>query len=148
MWPQALTRISPERIGKCGCVGGCSFFGQNSNGINFFEPARSDIGNRKNIAIPVLRDPVADPGYGQSVLHEHQYVVHGYSGFGICLEKLLPANWPDSCREPKMLPECPDYRTQKSNSSHNSTDTPKHPKYHRSFSGMYFFLYFAKKNKH
>ena len=137
LWPQALTKVTPERVGKCGCIGGCNFFGLNSNGLNFFEPARSDIAERKNIAIPVLRDPIADPGYGQSVLHEHQFVVHGYSGFGIYLEQLLPLNWPNTCQEPKMLPECPDYRTHKSSSSHNSADTPKHPKYHRSFSGKH-----------
>ena len=58
-----------------------------------------------------------------------------YTSFGVGLDLVLPEGWPHSCREPRRLPFCPDYRTHKSSSSHNSSDTPKHPKYHRSVNG-------------
>ena len=79
-----------------------------------------------------------DPGYGQSILAENQLVVHGYTSFGVGLDLALPDGWPHSCRQPRRLPFCPDFRTLKSSSSHNSSDTPsKHPKYHRSFSSKH-----------
>ena len=137
LWPQALTKIPQDRVGKCGCSGGCNFFGQNSNGVRFFYPEKSDLGNRKNVAIPSLRNSVDDPGYGQSILADNQLVVQGYTAFGIGSDLVLPEGWPHSCREPVKLPFCPDYHTHKSSSSHNSSDTPKHPKYHRSFSGKH-----------
>jgi hypothetical protein len=110
---------------------------QNSNGVKFFEPEKTDVAERKNVALPCLRQRVDDPGYGESILTENQLVVHGYTAFGVGLDLVLPEGWPHSCREPKKLPFCPDYRTHKSSSSHNSSDTPKHPKYHRSFSGKH-----------
>jgi len=36
--------------GKCGCVGGCAFFGRNQNGQRFFKPSRNDIQDGINIA--------------------------------------------------------------------------------------------------
>ena len=90
------------------------------------------------MAAPCIRPRSADdPGYGQSILAENQLVVHGYTSFGVGLDLALPDGWPHSCREPRKLPFCPDYRTHKSSSSHNSSDTPKHPKYHRSFSAKH-----------
>ena len=90
------------------------------------------------MAVPCIRPRSADdPGYGQSILAENQLVVHGYTSFGVGLDLALPDGWPHSCREPRKLPFCPDYRTHKSSSSHNSSDTPKHPKYHRSFSSKH-----------
>ncbi|CAB4060690.1 unnamed protein product [Lepeophtheirus salmonis] len=86
------------RATKCGCVGGCNFFGSNINGPNMFKPSQADIKNR---------------------------------------ETCLPKGWPEECHVPDKLPLCPDYRTQKSNSSNTSTDTPRHPKQHRSFSGKH-----------
>ncbi len=134
LWPQPLTKISSDRLGKCGCVGGCNFFGVNANGEGFFEPESSDVVNRKNVALPCLKARVRDPGYGQSILHDDHLVAQGCGGFGLILDQLLPPEWPHSCEEPAKLPFCPNYGTQRSSSSHNSSDTPKHPKYHRSFS--------------
>lgn len=131
LWPQALTKVKDERLGKCGCLGGCNFFGDNSNGVRFFQPERSDISDRRSVAIPSLNNRFDNPGYGQSILHDNQFSIQGYESFGLCLENLLPENWPHSCHEPEKLPFCPDFTTHKSNSSHNSSDTPKHPKYHR-----------------
>ncbi len=131
LWPNALMK---ERAGKCGCVGGCNFFGNNSNGVRFFQPRKGDVRDKKNVALPCLKDRRRDPCYSQSILHDNQLLGQGCGGFGVLLETLLPPDWPDSCHEPEKLPFCPDYRTHKSNSSHNSSDTPKHPKYHRSFS--------------
>ncbi len=134
LWPQPLTKISSDRLGKCGCVGGCNFFGVNANGVGFFEPEGSDVVNRKNVALPCLKSRLRDPGYGQSILHDDHLVAQGCGGFGLILDQLLPPEWPHSCEEPAKLPFCPNYGTQRSSSSHNSSDTPKHPKYHRSFS--------------
>ncbi len=143
LWPQPLTKVSPDRLGKCGCVGGCNFFGANSNGCGFFEPDASDIVQRKNVALPCLKSRQGDPGYGQSILHDDHLVAQGCGGFGLVLDQILPPEWPHSCEEPAKLPYSSSfgggggssyYGTHKSNSSHNSSDTPKHPKYHRSFS--------------
>ena len=51
-------------------------------------------------------------------------------------EQLLPPKWPTGCHEATKLPFCPDFRTYKSSSSNNSGETPKHPRHHRSFSGI------------
>eukprot|EP00095_Tigriopus_kingsejongensis_P008238 maker-scaffold230_size244653-snap-gene-0.11 protein:Tk08238 transcript:maker-scaffold230_size244653-snap-gene-0.11-mRNA-1 annotation:"PREDICTED: uncharacterized protein KIAA1109-like isoform X7" len=136
LWPQALTKVSDRRFGKCGCVGGCDFFGNNTNGEDFFLPQTEDINSSKNVAFPVVRDKRENPGFGQSIIHDHELAVQGVAAFGFPVDTFLPPNWPHSCHEPIKLPFCPDFRTHKSNSSHYS-DTPKHPKYHRSFSGKH-----------
>ena len=45
-----------NRAGKCGCIGGCEFFGRNSSGVKFFEPEERDLSARKNVAVPCIRD--------------------------------------------------------------------------------------------
>ena len=35
----------------CGCVGGCTFFGNNFNGVRFFKPHKSDLKDGVNIAV-------------------------------------------------------------------------------------------------
>lgn len=35
---------------RCGCVGGCSFFGSNRNGLKFFKPSAQDLHDCVNIA--------------------------------------------------------------------------------------------------
>lgn len=47
LWPSDGRQFA---IGKCGCVGGCAFFGRNQNGQRFFKPSRSDIQDGFNIA--------------------------------------------------------------------------------------------------
>ncbi|XP_040563283.1 bridge-like lipid transfer protein family member 1 [Lepeophtheirus salmonis] len=125
------------RATKCGCVGGCNFFGSNINGPNMFKPSQADIKNRKNIAIVDIHPDLFDPAYGQSILHSGQCALEEIFYFKNLGETCLPKGWPEECHVPDKLPLCPDYRTQKSNSSNTSTDTPRHPKQHRSFSGKH-----------
>lgn len=47
LWPSDSRSLV---TGKCGCVGGCAFFGRNLNGQRFFKPSRSDINDGINIA--------------------------------------------------------------------------------------------------
>ena len=74
LWPPALTKVPPEVAGKCGCVGGCSFFGANCNGRNFFKPSRVDVDERCNVAIPTVKDRREKPAYGQSILYDNVLV--------------------------------------------------------------------------
>uniref|UniRef100_A0AAR5PXA5 Bridge-like lipid transfer protein family member 1 C-terminal domain-containing protein n=1 Tax=Dendroctonus ponderosae TaxID=77166 RepID=A0AAR5PXA5_DENPD len=64
LWPD-LNKTS----GKCGCTGGCMFFGNNRNGPRFFKPCRKDLEEGVNIAAFRISEPGRDPGYGQSILH-------------------------------------------------------------------------------
>lgn len=45
LWPE-LSKTS----GKCGCMGGCVFFGNNKNGARFFKPNKKDLEDGVNIA--------------------------------------------------------------------------------------------------
>ena len=138
LWPKLKVR-SKEVLGKCGCVGGCSFFGHNENGIGFFKPSRNDIDRKCNVAIPTIKD-ISSPGYGQSILRENTLTVKDcriFQSFAVMGEQLLPQQWPTGCHQAVKLPFCPDFRTYKSSSSNNSNETPKHPKHHRSFSGKH-----------
>lgn len=45
LWPE-LNQTS----GKCGCTGGCVFFGSNRNGPRFFKPGKMDLDEGLNIA--------------------------------------------------------------------------------------------------
>ncbi|XP_042203884.1 transmembrane protein KIAA1109 homolog isoform X4 [Homarus americanus] len=76
LWPQEVTKVSAQVFGKCGCVGGCSFFGNNKNGLTFFKPSKQDFYNGVNIAQLRVNDPTEGPGYGQSILHDDQLVFH------------------------------------------------------------------------
>ncbi|XP_075226335.1 transmembrane protein KIAA1109 homolog tweek [Lycorma delicatula] len=62
--------------GKCGCIGGCVFFGQNCNGQRFFKPSKQDVADGINIAAFRINESGKDPGFGQSILHENQLVFH------------------------------------------------------------------------
>ncbi len=134
LWPKSLIfgkLTSKEAFAKCGCVGGCSFFGANENGIGFFKPSRADIERKCNVCIPTLNDKVANPGYGQSILKDNAFTVRDcrlFQYFAVMGEQLLPATWPLECQEATKLPFCPDFRTYKSSSSNNSSETPKHPR--------------------
>ena len=72
LWQKAILKdigVPKEAMGNCGCIGGCSFFGLNENGIRFFSPCHTDISRRRNVAIPTLGDKLKNPGYGQSIIH-------------------------------------------------------------------------------
>lgn len=66
LWPE----LNKGHHGKCGCTGGCAFFGANSNGSRFFKPSRTDLEDGMNVAAFRINEPGKDPGYGQSILHE------------------------------------------------------------------------------
>ncbi|XP_039287951.1 LOW QUALITY PROTEIN: transmembrane protein KIAA1109 [Nilaparvata lugens] len=62
---------------RCGCIGGCVFFGQNRNGQRFFKPQpRQDGVDGVNIAAFRINETGKDPGFGQSILHDNQLVFH------------------------------------------------------------------------
>lgn len=47
LWTNDKTSNS---TGKCGCIGGCVFFGKNKNGKRFFKPNNQDAVDGVNIA--------------------------------------------------------------------------------------------------
>ncbi|PSN42917.1 hypothetical protein C0J52_12026 [Blattella germanica] len=65
-----------KTVGRCGCIGGCAFFGSNRNGAKFFKPSRQDFQDGINMAAFRIHEPGRDPGFGQSILHEGQLVFH------------------------------------------------------------------------
>ncbi|XP_063925143.1 bridge-like lipid transfer protein family member 1 isoform X3 [Zophobas morio] len=65
LWPELN-----KTIGKCGCTGGCTFFGTNKNGTRFFKPSRKDLEEGLNVAAFRINEPGKDPGFGQSILHD------------------------------------------------------------------------------
>ncbi|KAL5011394.1 hypothetical protein ScPMuIL_009945, partial [Solemya velum] len=72
LWPHPSTEISAAVVGKCGCHGGCKFFGMNRNGIGFFHPRK----HKDSIpSVAVQESPEgADPGFGHSLLHKDRHV--------------------------------------------------------------------------
>ncbi|CAH0548963.1 unnamed protein product [Brassicogethes aeneus] len=69
LWPD-----SNKTTAKCGCTGGCKFFGSNRNGTRFFKPSRKDLEEGVNVAALRVNEAGKDPGYGQSILHEGQLI--------------------------------------------------------------------------
>lgn len=45
-------------VGKCGCLGGCAFFGKNKNGLTFFKIKRHREGT-STVAVPQVLFQVA-----------------------------------------------------------------------------------------
>ena len=125
LWPSAITKVSPSLNGKCGCSGGCNFFGNNENGLTFFKPSRSEIVSRVNVALLTLKDRRHNPGYGQSLLRDDHLVLDNslsYVGnYKILTEGSLPVNWPQSCQEPGKLPPCAGFKQPKSVLSNTSS---------------------------
>lgn len=66
LWPSENSKISAAVIGKCGCHGGCKFFGNNKNGIGFFNPRRTK--DMPFAAMLQLSPEGYDLGFGQSLL--------------------------------------------------------------------------------
>lgn len=69
LWPELN-----KTTGKCGCNGGCMFFGSNKNGTRFFKPSKKDLEEGMNVAAFRINESGRDPGYGQSILHEGMLV--------------------------------------------------------------------------
>lgn len=84
LWPD----IARGGSARCGCTGGCAFFGNNRNGARFFKPTPSDLTDGVNVAAFKINDPSKDPGYGQSILHDGQLLFRTppYTATEICLQ--------------------------------------------------------------
>ncbi|XP_062586140.1 bridge-like lipid transfer protein family member 1 isoform X2 [Saccostrea cucullata] len=66
LWPVCELKVQPTVVGKCGCHGGCVFFGSNRNGVGFFSHRKSkDPSSRAVLQVSPLGQ---DPGFGQSLL--------------------------------------------------------------------------------
>ncbi|PNF17358.1 hypothetical protein B7P43_G02985 [Cryptotermes secundus] len=74
LWSGEGTNI--KAVGRCGCIGGCAFFGSNRNGAKFFKPSWQDFQDGVNMAAFRIHETGQDPGFGQSILHEGQLVFH------------------------------------------------------------------------
>ncbi|XP_059485480.1 bridge-like lipid transfer protein family member 1 isoform X2 [Neocloeon triangulifer] len=95
LWLNEHTESSASRpVGKCGCIGGCIFFGQNVNGPGFFKPNRNDLKDGINVAAYRVNPIGADAGFGQSILHEQQLVFHTppYTSYDI-VSLQEPSSW-------------------------------------------------------
>ncbi|BFF95237.1 transmembrane protein KIAA1109 homolog [Drosophila madeirensis] len=67
---------SSTEISRCGCIGGCVFFGSNRNGQKFFKPTAQDVLDNYNIARYFIINNNKDFGFGESILHQGQLVFH------------------------------------------------------------------------
>nr|XP_033335326.1 transmembrane protein KIAA1109 homolog isoform X11 [Megalopta genalis] len=72
LWPQE----SGVKPAKCGCIGGCAFFGNNRNGPRFFKPNYHDFQDGINVAAYRINETGKEKGFGQSILHDGQLVFH------------------------------------------------------------------------
>ncbi len=69
LWPPDLScKAAMKVIGKCGCMGGCTFFGYNRNGPKFFLPSETDYNDGLGSAVYHICSEVGQFGYGQSLL--------------------------------------------------------------------------------
>ena len=72
LWPGDGVKVSTSVMGKCGCLGGCVFFGNNRNGIGFFHPKKfRDV---TPTAVCKVSPEGMDPGFGQSLLHKNKLI--------------------------------------------------------------------------
>ncbi|XP_045469148.1 transmembrane protein KIAA1109 isoform X3 [Harmonia axyridis] len=69
LWPE-LNKVQ----GRCGCTGGCCFFGENKNGPRFFRPSKTDLEDGINVSAFRINEPGMYPGFGQSILHERMLI--------------------------------------------------------------------------
>ncbi|XP_037958120.1 transmembrane protein KIAA1109 homolog isoform X2 [Teleopsis dalmanni] len=76
LWTNNGTMSTCNEISRCGCIGGCAFFGSNRNGIKFFKPSVQDMQDNYNIARYHVLNNNKDYGFGESILHQGQLVFH------------------------------------------------------------------------
>ncbi|XP_044260636.1 transmembrane protein KIAA1109 homolog isoform X4 [Tribolium madens] len=132
LWPE-LNKTS----GKCGCTGGCTFFGTNKNGTRFFKPSRKDLEDGINVAAFRVNEPGKDPGYGQSILHENMLIFRTppYIVQEISLQDTLTRSKSHSPRigesEIKISPVATTEREHKVNRRFSSTSMMKEVPYSR-----------------
>ena len=74
LWPPDFIVMTASVLGKCGCSGGCRFFGNNRNGPKFFKPSPLDMVEGINTATCHICTEGADLGFGQSLLKPEQLV--------------------------------------------------------------------------
>lgn len=76
--PTDSTQSNSNNLTKCGCRGGCAFFGRNFNGISFFNRHDNDpLGNSDSyvaLANPLLSRGT-DPVFSQSILKENTFLI-------------------------------------------------------------------------
>lgn len=72
LWPTEEVKILPVVVGKCGCLGGCVFFGNNRTGIGFFNSKKPK--DRQYSAVLKVSPAGQDPGFGQSLLFKDKLV--------------------------------------------------------------------------
>ncbi|XP_053399583.1 bridge-like lipid transfer protein family member 1 isoform X2 [Mercenaria mercenaria] len=72
LWPEDTLKVPSIVIGKCGCIGGCTFFGNNKNGVGFFHPKKFHEVTPN--AVCKVTPEGNDPGFGQSLLHKNKLV--------------------------------------------------------------------------
>ena len=61
----------PVYHGKCGCRAGCTFFGRNANGLDFFDHDETE--SYAALANALRRN--GDPSFGQSILHDNVWLI-------------------------------------------------------------------------
>lgn len=66
LWSLNELKTQPTVVGKCGCHGGCAFFGRNRNGVGFFSHRKTNEATSK--AVLQVSPQGQDPGFGQSLL--------------------------------------------------------------------------------
>lgn len=85
---------------KCGCLGGCLFFGSNRNGPKFFKPTPQDLQDAINIARYHIIPGNKEFGFGQSLVHDGHLVFHTppYSSQTISLQECYEYINKGACR--------------------------------------------------
>ncbi|KAF7987765.1 hypothetical protein HCN44_003628 [Aphidius gifuensis] len=121
LWPQDnFTKTN----NKCGCIGGCAFFGNNKNGPRFFKPSYHDLQDCINIAAYRIYENGKDKGFGQSILHEGQLVFHTppYSLQDVTLQDLPTAGAGATTTATATATNCNTLNSTNSKSSKNSVE--------------------------
>jgi hypothetical protein len=92
---------------KCGCLGGCLFFGSNRNGPKFFKPSGQDLQDGINIARYHVMNAAKEYGFGQSLMHDGMLVFHTppYSLQTISLQECYEYINKNTCRTSKSTLE-------------------------------------------
>ncbi|XP_013788681.2 uncharacterized protein KIAA1109-like [Limulus polyphemus] len=74
LWPPKEV-VAPQSVeGKCGCVGGCAFFGKNRNGQIFFQTHKAHMDGSDTVFARFHILTNDDYGFGQSLLNKEEFV--------------------------------------------------------------------------
>lgn len=76
--PSDSSQSNSNNLAKCGCRGGCAFFGRNFNGIGFFNRHDNDLLGNSDCYV-ALANPFlsrgTDPAFSQSILREDTFLI-------------------------------------------------------------------------